>query len=779
MIVTRTWLNEFIDLNTVSDETLYETFNAIGLEVDSMEKITIPEKVVIGKIISCEKHPDADKLNVCQIDVGAGVRQIVCGAANVVDAEYVAVATIGAVLPGNFEIKHAKLRGVESEGMVCAASELGLPDMGKGIMILDESIGELEVGRELGTYEKVADTIIELELTANRGDCLSIYGVARDLSAALNIEMKPFEYKQAEHMKLGIARKAELHTKGEMAADLRYKLAHIEKSQSSFLIKLRLAMVKVEAENPLMEMLSYTTHTTGVILRMYDCASFCEPDEEKVIVTVEGREKGIIHIHANGKHIGIAGVNQIEETKPTTQSREVLIEASYINPDLLSEAVADGKFETDDLYYKTSRGSNPDLAFGLAYLASVLEQYTDIDCYEGSLDVEIESEEEKVLVDAGEISAIVGMNIELSKIATVLKKLGFEITAMNDHQLATKVPLFRHDIRNIQDIAEEIVRIVGINNIPAKPLFFAEKMRLNETSHRYKAKKALRNRAVGVGFYENVSYVFSEKAMLEKYGFVTTEASLELANPIAEELNTLRSTLLVNLLLAVKRNVSYSKKSIPLFEIGAVFDAKRVQSERMGFVFAGQVEPESVKNAGKPAVIDFATFTQKLGAVIGHFELVPCSYENGLIHPYQSADIIIDGKVCGFMSKLHPTVQEAYDVPVTFIAEVDFEALMPKHINARPISKFQGVYKDLSIVIDKSLNYYEVAKVLQSLELPMLKESYPVDVYTDEKLGDKKSLTIRFFIQSMEKTLEESDIENVMNQIMEALQKHCGAELRS
>jgi phenylalanyl-tRNA synthetase beta chain len=778
MIVTRSWLNEFIDLSGVSDETLYETFNAIGLEVDSMEKIEIAEKVVIGKIVSCEKHPDADKLNVCQIDVGTGVRQIVCGAANVVDAEYVAVATIGAVLPGNFKIKHAKLRGVESEGMVCAASELGLPDMGKGIMILDESIGELEVGRELNSYEKVADTIIELELTANRGDCLSIYGVARDLSAALNIEMKPFEYKQEDRLKLGIARKADLHTKGEMDADLRYKLATIERCESSFLVRLRLAMVKVEAANPLAEFLAYTTHSTGVILRMYDYKSCCESGEGKVVVSIESYDKGLMHVHTNGKHVSIVGVNQVEESTPVEESTEVLIEASYIHPDLLAEAVSFIDIEKDDLYYKTSRGSNPDLVFGLSYLACMMDRYAKIDCYEGFLDVKVEREAEKVLVDAVEISAIVGMEIELSPIATVLQKLGFDITAMNDHQLATKVPLFRHDIKNIQDIAEEIVRIIGINNIPAKPLVFAEKRRINRTLERYKAKRSVRHRATGVGFYENVSYVFSEKAILEKYGFAVTDEALELANPIAEELNTLRSTMLTNMLLAVKRNVSYSKKSIPLFEIGAVFNAQRQQTDKMAFIFSGQVEAESVKNAGKPPLIDFATFIQKLGAVIGHFDLVPCTHENGLIHPYQSADIMIEGKVCGFMSKLHPTVQEAYDIPVTFIAEIDFEVLLPKHINAESISKFQGVYKDLSIVIDKSLNYYEVAKVLNSLELPMLKENYPVDIYTDEKLGDKKSLTIRFFIQSMDKTLEEGDIEGVMNEVMEALQKACGAELR-
>ena len=777
MIVTRSWLNEFIDLSGVSNEKLYETFNSIGLEVDSLTQVEIPQKVVIGKIISCEKHPDADKLNVCQIDVGSGTRQIVCGAANVVDAEYVAVANIGAELPGDFVIKHAKLRGVESEGMVCASSEIGLPEMGKGIMILDESIGELEVGRELSSYEKVADTIIELELTANRGDCLSIYGVARDLSSALDIEIKPFEYKQEDKIKLGIAREAELKHSGEMDADLQYKLATIENISSSFLVQLRLAMVNIEAQGNLASTLAYATHTTGVVLRAYDSSVF-RNDENKISVQPVSKAKGITEIIGNGKVLSVVGVNQEEDAMAEDETKELLIEASYIHPDTLVEAVSTTSLKTDDLYYKTSRGSNPDLHFGLSFLTCMLEEQTDISCYEGSLNVSIEREQETVIVDAKEIASIIGMDVEIGKIVTILQKLEFDINTMGHDVIAAVVPLFRHDIRHIQDITEEIVRIIGINNIEAKPFVFAEKPRLNDTTARYQAKKSIKNRAVGVSFYENVSYVFSERAQLEKYGFSTVEESLELANPIAEELNTLRSTILVNLLNAVKRNVSYSKKSIPLFEIGAVFGSKREQSEMISFVFSGQVEGENVRNAGKPQMIDFASFTQKLGAVVGGFELVPCTHVNGLIHPYQSADIVIDGNVCGFLSKLHPTVQENFDIPETFIAELDLDALMPKHINATPISKFQGVYKDLSVVIEKSLNYFEVAKVLNGLDLPILKDIYPVDIYEDQKLGDKKSLTVRFFIQSMEKTLEDSDIEAVMSQIMTALESECKAELR-
>jgi len=777
MIITRSWLQEFINLSDVSNEKLYETFNSIGLEVDSINEIKIAEKVVVGKILSCEKHPDADKLNVCQIDVGSGTRQIVCGAANVVDAEYVAVATIGAVLPGNFEIKHAKLRGVESEGMVCASSELGLPDTGKGIMVLDESIGELEVGREFGSYAKVADTIIELELTANRGDCLSVYGVARDLSSALDIEMKPFEYKQAEKMKLGIAREAELRHSGEMDADLYYKLATIENIQSPFLVQLRLAMVSVETEGNLASLLGYATHATGVILRAYDSTAF-RNDENKVVVVPTAKSKGIMEILVDDKICSVVGVNQSKECIASDDTKDLLIEASYINPDTLVEAVSTASLKTDDLYYKTSRGSNPELEFGLSLLALLMDSYSDISCYEGSLNVNVERENETVIVDAKEISSIIGIDVELSKIVTILQKLGFELSKMGEDTVAAIVPLFRHDIKHIQDVAEEIVRIIGINNIDAKPFVFAEQARLNATTERYKAKKEFKNRAVGAGYYENVSYVFSDKTLLEKYGFPVTEEALALANPIAEELNTLRSTVLVNLLNAVKRNVSYTKKSIPLFEIGAVFGSKREQSEVISFVFAGQSEGENVRNAGKPSVIDFATFTQKVGAVIGAFELEPCTYENGLLHPYQSANIIVDGKVCGFMSKLHPTVQEEYGIPVTFVAEVDFDVLLPTHINAVAISKFQGVYKDLSVVIDKSMGYYEVAKVLNGLELPMLKDVYPVDIYEDEKLGEKKSLTVRFFIQSMDKTLEDADIESVMSKIMTALENECAAELR-
>ena len=776
MIVTKSWLNEFIDLDGVSNEKLYETFNAIGLEVDSIKCYEIPEKVVVGKILSCKKHPDADKLNICEVDVGVAKRQIVCGAANVVDAEYVAVALIGATLPGDFEIKFATLRGVDSEGMICSSSELGLPDTGKGIMVLDDSIGELRIGQELGSYGRVADTTIELELTANRGDCLSIHGVARDLSVALDRELIPFENYHRSREKLGIARVLELHTKGDIDADLCYRLATSEQIKTPFVVALRLAMTGFELDENLRNLLNYATQATGVILRAYDGNKL--KTDGKISLQARNEEQGIVAVNSLDRLLSIVGVNQDQEYMAEESSGLILIESSYIHPDLLAEAVAQKSYQKDDLYYRTSRGSEPDLFFGMEYFSRMMEWVSFGKCYEGDISVSSHWEAVNITVDFSEINSLIGQKVEGSRIVTILKNLGFEIHSSQNDKVGVLVPRFRHDVKNIQDVAEEIVRIIGINNIDSRPLEITEKNRLNETISHYAFKKALRQRTTAKGLHENISYIFSDRSKLATYGFDLLPDELDLSNPIAEELNTLRSTILLNLLEAVKRNVNYTAKTIGLFEVGVIFDSHRNQKEVLSIVFSGLSAAESVVNSGKPQMIDFALFAEKLGSIIGPFELVECSYKNGLIHPYQSADIMHRGIKCGYISKLHPVVQEEYGIYDTFIAELDMEKLYPVHINAKPISKFQGVYKDLSIVIDKTVSYDQVKDAIASLHIDTLKKWYPVDVYEDESLGERKSLTIRFFIQSGEKTLQDDDIESAMSQIMEKLKETCQAVLR-
>ena len=245
MIVTRSWLNEWIDLRGVSTEEIAKTFNAIGLEVDRIQEFRVPEKIVFGKVLECVKHPDADKLNVCQVDIGSSIRQIVCGASNVREGLNVVVATVGATMPNGMQIKPVKLRGVESEGMICSASEIGLVDAQSGIIELDESIGSFTLGQEVSENEILNDDLIEIELTANRGDCLSIRGVARDLSAAFDRPIKPYNYTDNDD-KRGVGRILSLSYEKDLDVTLCYKVIDLKQLQIPLLTRLRLKQIEEE-----------------------------------------------------------------------------------------------------------------------------------------------------------------------------------------------------------------------------------------------------------------------------------------------------------------------------------------------------------------------------------------------------------------------------------------------------------------------------------------------------------------------------------------------------
>jgi phenylalanyl-tRNA synthetase beta chain len=778
MIVTRSWLEKYIDLDGVSNDDLYEAFNRIGLEVDSIIEHKIPKKIVVGRIVACGKHPDADKLSLCQIDIGDGEpKQIICGAANVVDAEYVAVATVGAVLPDGMEIKPAKLRGVESFGMVCSSTELGLPKINDGIMILDESIGELEVGRELGTYPRIADTVIELELTANRGDCLSIYGVACDLSAAFDRPIKSPGADRADISKSGIARKLEVHSEKDLPVDLIYFLAENDGLQEKLTMTLRLAFVDLESKGRLDNIIKYSSHATGVMLHAYD-AQKLKDEDGKISLNIIQKSHGQVAVAHEDKAISIVGVARNGDFAADDDAQEVLFEASYMNPDLLVEAVSTQKLKTDPFYYNTSRGSEPDLKLGMTYLQNICGCAGKCKFYEGDVSVRAKHQERSVNVSVKEISAIIGNPVSKTNIYTILGRLGLDVHGGDGETFGVRIPQRRHDIVNLQDVTEEVLRMIGIDSIEAIALKVPEQNRLTNATKLFHVKRDLRQRAVSVGFYESVTYAFTDRNRLEAYGFLVTLEELELTNPIVEELNTLRSTLMTNLLDAMKRNVSYGIKRIPLFEIGPVFDAHRNQSDKIAFVWSGQTEVESVSNHGKPSSIDFATFVDNISRIIGDIELVPCEEQNRLIHPYQSATVVRNGVSIGYITKLHPTVAKEYDLGETFVAEMNLEPLLPEHVLVEPVSNYQGVYKDISVLVDKSVPYGKLNDAIVYLNLPLLKRHYVIDVYEDDTLGDSKSVTIRLFVQSDKGTLSESEIEESVNAVLEALEDQCQATLR-
>lgn len=768
MIITKRWLEEFINISKINTEDICKTLNSIGLEIDSVEKNSIPEKVIVAKVLSKEKHPDADKLNVCQVDLGSEITQIVCGASNVEAGQIVAVATIGAVLGENFKIKAAKLRGVESNGMICSSTELGLPKLNDGIMVLDESIGELILGKELKDYPLLNDDIIEIGLTPNRGDCLSILGVARELGAFYEIGLCELD-KSINYNESSIGQMFKIHCDNKINSSLIFKAIDVSNFNLDLIKKLRLSIIKKYQENrDLKNLLNYTTHSCGVLLNAY-------PKSKSSILNIKKDEDGFDTIYFESETLSKPCVlqNDFDETEA-----EYLIEASYVNPELISKLVFNKKIKTSEIFYKSSRGSEPNINFGLDYFSNLISKLGGT-LSKGSVDYI--DDIEKLFIDANikKINSIIGQDIEKNEIEKILISLGFEVKERMEDTLSIKVPYYRHDIKNVADITEEVIRIIGIDNIKSKPLCIDEVNRVNKTSQDLQKRNKLRNKAVENGFFETLTYVFTSKENLIKYGFKTVKEELDIVNPIVKELNTYRTNLLLNLVEACSNNFKTGARKASFFEIGTIFDENRKESKKIGFVYSGASEQEDVSNAGKPKNMDFFTFAKKVLNVIGEFELETIiNIDNKFIHPYQSANVIIDGKIVGFISKLHPSVASDYDLSDTFFAQIDFEAVKNDLIKANSYSKFQVSRKDLSIITSKNLEFKEIKKAINSLNNPLIKQFNLIDIYSDEKLGEFDSLTIRFTLQSDEKTLEDEDINLVINSILDVLKDKLNITLR-
>ncbi|MFA6137510.1 MAG: phenylalanine--tRNA ligase subunit beta [Sulfurimonas sp.] len=778
MIVTRSWLNEWIDLKGISTETLLKTLNSIGLEVDRVHNYEVPKKIVFGKVLECEKHPDADKLNICKVDIGTSVRQIVCGASNVRAGLVVVVATIGAVMPNGLVIKPVKLRDVESDGMICSASEIGFESFQDGIMEIDSSIGTYELGQEVSENHIFSDTLIEIELTANRGDCLSVRGIARDLSAAFDRVLKEFKQIDNEN-KRGIGRILSLSHEKELKVNIRYKAFDLKELKLPFLMKLRLAQIEEKKVGDMDSVVAYATQSVGVVLSAYNYGYFCEKNEIMAKLELTEDENGYACIMGTNKEkASTIGVIQEECSKVTYTEGTVLLEASYIQPEIISKKMAEHKIETSSMYYRSSRGSEPELNYGLAYCINLIELYSTASTFSGSIEYGHLHKDTIVSISKQTIDEIIGAQIDKAKITKILKNLGFNTAKSTSDSFVISVPHFRHDIVNKQDIAEEIVRLVGIENIPSKPFVFTEKNRLADDYFEYKKRSIYRHRAAQSGFFESVHFVFDEKKVLNEYGFLTTLEELELLNPIINTLDTLRPTLLTGLLKAASHNVKNGYSSVRLFEIGSVFSPARVESLRFSFLFSGDKESQKLSNIGKPDKIDFSYFTQKISDIIGAFELVSYETKHTLSHVYQSAQISIDGEAVGELFRVHPSVEESYDLEATFLCELDFSKIPHTLKKAKKSSKYQASFRDLSLIMPKDMSYEKVKQVIKNSASEELINFYPVDRYSDESLGENMSLSIRFMLQSFEKTLQEEDITSSMDAILDALSNDLGIGLR-
>ncbi len=756
-------LNVFVD--TPKDiAKLCEDLSRLGLEVESCISCVAPKNVVVGKVLEKAPHKNAEKLSVCQVGVGKEVLQIVCGAKNVVPNQFVPVALNGALI-GSTTIAKTELRGVESCGMICSSNELGFPKINDGILELDESVGELVLGKGLNEYAPFNTHVLEISLTPNRGDCLSVLGIAREISAFYHTPLKPIKA-------LNFTPKSDLITlcAGEnIESHLAYYLICNHSLKTPLNVKLSLAHNNALSENDLNNFIEFSTHFSGVVMNAYSL------DTTPIDLSVKNDENNLESVYINHQKRSTIAIKH-QDQKDLSEC--LLLEASYTDPISLSlklHALKDKTLQKDNaLIYRSARGSNPNLSDGLNFLsthlkAAILEsKQTKHALKDRTLEFKLE-----------DIAEILGLAIEEETIQGILKNLGFKVSTKAPNSkpqiLEVVAPNFRHDIKTIQDIAEEILRFVGIDHLISKPLDSVSNKKSNPHYDTHRFFENLKHKALACGFKEVVHYVFYSKEKQQKLGFEVLEDPLELQNPITTELNTLRTSLVCGLLDASLRNKNLGFKSIALYEKGSVYNSKREEIQKLGFLASGLQKKESYPDA-KGKAWDFYSFAECVSKVIGDFSLEKLTTQAPINHPYQNAKIIQNHKVIGVIAKIHPKVIQELDLFESYYAEIDASKLKRPAMLLKPFSIYPSSVRDLTLIIDENTAFSKIKKALKDAQIPNLSEILPLDIFKES--DNTIALSVRCVIHSLEKTLNDEEVNSAVQKALEILEKEFNARLK-
>lgn len=785
MIITTNLLEEFIDISHLEINSIVQALNRVGLEVESCKSIVLPKKVIVAKVLEKSKHPDADKLSVCKVDTGKEVLQIVCGAKNVEAGEYVALAMEGAILgegEKTLKIKPSKLRGIESFGMLCSSTELGLPKLNDGIMILDESIGVLELGKELREYPIFNTHMLEISLTPNRGDCLCVLGIARELKGIFNLSIKkPKEYISTNQ--IGIGRKMQIALKNKIDSSLLYKVVDFNAKYTPLKIALALGFTDNLKEGVLQNFIGYTTYMTGVLLNAYGADKLIAKQNQEILwLNVSSDKDGFERIMCGDEALSIIGVGNAIKQDLDSQCL-IIFEASYMDPMTISQLLFRIKPKEMDknITYRSTRGSNPDLKFGINFLCLELSAYCDCFIYDEVQEIKQDKEPNLIHTQFTNLTNIIGCEIESEEAFGILKQLDFLIEVKNNatDSFSVIVPAHRHDIHNEQDLSEEILRIYGIDKIPSRPYFGREYPRISATYDAYKNQRDIITRALGYGFIECIHYLFYQRDRLKKLGLEVVDEELDLINPITAELDTLRTSLIPAMLDSIVRNQNYGHKNIKLCEIGSVYNCKRLENQKVAFVVSGLKEAEIYPHP-KGAKWDFYSFASCIEGIVGSFKLKAYNEKereelSRLFHPFQCAKVLKNNKQIGIIAKLNPILAKEMGLIDVFMCELDLDGLSRQHKIFKDFSRLPRSYRDLTLHIDSDVSFDSLHQAVMEAKIEYLSKIYPLDIFAQD--DSKLALSIRLEICPKDKSLMDEDINRVSDSVLDILTKH-GAKLK-
>ena len=803
MIFPLGWLTDYLKID-VSAEELGEMLTMAGLELEALEdKGKALADVCVAQINGIEKHPNADRLSVCEITDGQDRYVVVCGAGNMKEGDKVAFAKAGTVLPATqkfpegVKIKRSKIRGQDSEGMLCSADEMGLLGGEDGIMILSP---KAELGTSMSDEIGYDGVIFEVGITPNRPDCMSIFGIAREVSAILgeNLLKPSFSIKEGGE---SISERVTVEVEDTDACP-RYCCRLIEGVKiepSPAWLRERLEHCGIRSVNNVVDVTNFVLLEQGQPLHAFDCdkldkgsISVRKAREGEMMETLDGVERELLVedlvICSGDRPVALAGIMGGADSEIYDATSSVLLEAAYFSPvGIRKTSKRNGlKSESSTRFEKGIDINN--VSFALDRAAELISRLSGGTVARGLIDVYPDPvSPREISLSADRVCGLVGISTDSHEIAGLLEGLEFEVLSLSADELLLRVPTFRVDIEREVDIVEEVARLLGYDNIPSvlpEVPMVAKKPNVITVM-----EKRLRDIFVSYGFLEAINYSFESPELLRTFGF---EESIRIMNPISQELSEMRMSLLPSLVKNVRLNLSRQNQDVRLFESGKVFYPKNMDQlpnevKKFAAIATGKRAPE-IWDGERFDFFDIKSVLERSLEVLSvdtRIEFGSISPDHGFLWPGKSSAVLVDGNILGVVGELHPHLLEKLEISESvYVLELDLSLLSVVYTSFErkfsPLPKFPSLRRDIALVVDDVVPVREILAVIKKTDSGIIENAWVFDVYKGNSLEKgKKSVALSLILRNRERTLTDEDANRVQQDVLKSLEKTIGAELRS
>ena len=798
MLISLNWLKQYIDLDGIGINEMENALTMIGQEVEKIEVLGGNlENVVTAQIIEKEMHPDSDHLTICKVDNGKEILQIVCGAPNHKAGDKVVLAQVGAKLAPDFVIKKGKIRGVESNGMLCSEEELNIGKDSSGIMILPE---DTPVGVPMKEYLGINDTVFELEITPNRPDCLSHIGIARELGAYYSKEVKypSFAINSESSEKTADNISVEIEDSNLAKRYVARIIKNVTVKESPKWLKERVESIGirsinniVDASNFIMMELNQPNHTFDLDKIEGGKIVVRAGHENEKLVTLDEQERELnsddIVISDGVKAVALGGVMGGQNSQITENTKNILLEVANFNSQNVRKTSRRLTLFSDSSYRFERRVDEENAINVINRLANIIQEVAGGEILEGAVDnYPVPYNKKTATLNFERLNRFVGKNIPRETVIGILTRLEIEVVD-NGETLTLTAPTYRDDLENEQDYFEEVIRMYGFDNIEniLPKLDISEKPVIDTT----KLSTQVKLIAANAGLKEVINYSFVPKDAMEKikYTSVERENLIDLLRPITEDFVTLRPTLLYSLLKNAKENMNRNATNIRFFEVSRTFvKAEELAKEeiKLGIILAGE-NNKTLWNP-KPVPYDFYDLkgiVEEIFTQLKFNNYMVKRSEQSQYHPGRSVDVFVGRELIGSFGEIHPDVLENFDLGKTSVLVGEFnidliQKYIGKKIKYQGIVKYPAVPRDFAFVMREDILVGDVLKTIQKVDKKIEKVEL-FDIYQGAGvLPGMKSVAISVILRDKNKTLEEKEIVDISNKIVAKVEKDYGAVLR-